>query len=314
MINIHQKHIQVKHVRVTPIYANMFHLILAATIASAICAGSPVKCHAQSGYTNFGFHSYMNTSGGTYNPGMGGRTYNNSFDTGFSGLQQTSSGTQYSTSRSSAAAKQLGQGVKNMWSAMVPPAVRSQLPAARNAQYGQNGQNELNGLNGQYGQNGQNGQNGGYGQNGQYGQNGAYRNSGQYAQAGLMPVSPKQQLMRAFFEGTSQTSSSGSDVSSNSTATSTAYTNFQRATNEATKARNAAQRTRGYDKDQWSAKNDASQAEYAANNADYAAQRAESAAYSGDSQARAYASQARAAANRARADANRARYNADTMR
>ncbi|MBS1952644.1 MAG: hypothetical protein JST89_00515 [Cyanobacteria bacterium SZAS-4] len=134
---------------------------------------------------------------------------------------------------------------------------------------------------------------------------------------GMLPSSPRQELMRTFFEGGSP-QFSGSNYSNTqntdtSSATSTAYSNYQRAENEATKARNAAQRTRSYDKDQWHRKNSASQAEYAANNANYAAQRAESAAYSGDSQARGYASQARAAANRARADANRARYNADTM-
>ncbi len=137
------------------------------------------------------------------------------------------------------------------------------------------------------------------------------------ASGGMFPTSPRQEMMRTFFEGGSpQLSGSGYSTPPNndtSGATSTAYSNYQRAENEATKARNAAQRTRSYDKDQWHRKNSASQAEYAANNANYAAQRAESAAYSGDSQARGYASQARAAANRARADANRARYNADTM-
>lgn len=134
---------------------------------------------------------------------------------------------------------------------------------------------------------------------------------------GMVPTSPRQEMMRTFFEGGSpQLSGSGYSSAQSpdtSAAASTAYSNYQRAENEATKARNAAQRTRSYDKDQWHRKNSASQAEYAANNAYYAAQRAESAAYSGDSRARGYASQARAAANRARADANRARYNADTM-
>jgi hypothetical protein len=134
---------------------------------------------------------------------------------------------------------------------------------------------------------------------------------------GLLPHMSKQEMLRIFMEGgTPQSSGSYASAPSggSSAGTSTAYTNYQTAENEATKARNAAQRVRYSDRDTWSRKNDASTAEYAANNANYAAQRAESAAYSGDSQARGYANLAREAANRARGDANQARYNADTMR
>ncbi len=251
---------------------NKIQLTLKATVIVMALQGAPiVECIGQ-GYPSYGgFQSYANNGGRNYNTGMVGRAPNNSYNTGFAGVNQTSSGLQYSNTNSSNAARALGQQVNTVMSRMLPAAVQMQQAMGQSAP----------------------------------------------TSGGMFPTSPKQEMMRTFFEGGSpQLSGSGYSTPQNrdtSGAASNAYSNYQRAENEATKARNAAQRTRLYDKDQWHRKNSASQAEYAANNANYAAQRAESAAYSGDSQARGYASQARAAANRARADANRARYNADTM-
>lgn len=246
--------------------------VKAIIVVTALQVAPSVECLGQTGYSNYGgFRSYTNSGGRNYNSGMVGTAPNYSYDTGFAGVKQTSSGRQYSNTNSSNAARSLGRQVNTVMSRMLPAAVQAQQMTGQSAQ----------------------------------------------TSGGMFPTSPRQEMMRTFFEGGSpQLSGSGSFSPPNSNAsnaTSTAYSNYQRAENEASKARNAAQRTRSYDKDQWHRKNSASQAEYAANNADYAAQRAESAAYSGDSQARGYASQARAAANRARADANRARYNADTM-
>ncbi len=113
---------------------------------------------------------------------------------------------------------------------------------------------------------------------------------------GLLPPMSKQEMLRTFLEGGTPQSTGGyapAQGTGSSTATSSAYSNYQTAENEATKSYNAAQRVRYYDKDTWHRKNDASQAEYAANNANYAAQRAQSAAYSGDSKSRGYANLAR---------------------
>lgn len=239
------------------------------------------------GYPNFGFRSYSNTSQRSYNCGMGGRTTNNSFNSGFSSLSQPSNSMQYSqrthqynTQVSDAAARKLAQQVTS---------ICSRTPAGMMMSQSQPGM--------------------GQGQ----------QSLAQPAptMSGLMPNVSRQEMLRVFLEGGTPQSGGGgfgqAPSGGSSSGSSAAYSNYQTAENEASKARNAANRAR-YDKDQWNRKNDASQAEYAANNANYAAQRAESAAYSGDAQARGYASQARQCANRARHDANQARYNADTGR
>jgi hypothetical protein len=135
-------------------------------------------------------------------------------------------------------------------------------------------------------------------------------------QQGMMPRPSRRDLMRVFLEGGSVQSPGAQVPSGNMTnpgASSTAYSNYQRAANEASTARNYANKAR-YDKDKWIRKDSATRANYAANNANYAAQRAEAAAYNGDANARGYANMARAEANRARASADQARYNADTIR
>lgn len=229
---------------------------------------------AQNGYPNFGFRSYCPRSSG----GIGGYPNQTSFNTGFSGLSETSAGTYYSTQRSTQAAENLAKEVSSIWTPMMKALTQQPQQAMANAK----------------------------------------QSLSQPAPTmnGLLPAMSKQEMLRIFMEGGTPQSpgpSASAPSGQSSAATSTAYSNYQTATNEATKARNAAERVRGYDQDQWSRKNDASQAEYAANNADYAAQRAESAAYNAGSQAQGYANLAREAANRARADANNARYNADTM-
>ncbi|MBX9685393.1 MAG: hypothetical protein K2X27_01750 [Candidatus Obscuribacterales bacterium] len=135
--------------------------------------------------------------------------------------------------------------------------------------------------------------------------------------SGIMPNVSKKEVLRVFLEGgnpqlNNQTATCPGPAY-NSSNSSTAYSAYQTAENEAAKARNQESRAR-YGNDQWNRKNAASQAEYAARNANYAASRAESAAYGGDSKAQSYANLARQAANRARASADRARYNADTIR
>ncbi len=253
-------------------------LLLLGTTATSVQAQT-------AGYPNFGFRSYSNASQRSYNSGIGGRQTNNSFNTGFSGLSQTSHNMQYSrpthqynTQASDADARQLAQQVTSIW---------SQTPAGRMMSQPQQGMAQ------------------------------AQQSLAQPAPTmnGLLPSVSRQEMLRVFLEGGTPQSGGGGFApgpsGGSSGGSSTAYSNYQTAQNEANKARNAANRAR-YDKDRWNRKNDASQAEYAANNASYAAQRAESAAYSGDSQARGYASQARQCANRARQDANQARYNADT--
>jgi hypothetical protein len=242
---------------------------------------------AQSGgVPSFGFRSYSNSGSRNYNAGIGGYPTNNSFNSGLGGLSQTSNGVnntqrgpQYNTQRSTQAAENLAREVTSIWS-KTPVGRALDNPQTSMAQYQQS--------------------------------------SGTAPTAnGLLPPISKKKMLRIFLEGGSPQSAGSSAPApsgANSSATSTAYNNYQTAENEASKAYNAAQRVRNYDTSTWSRKNDASQAEYAANNANYAAQRAESAAYSGDSQAHGYASRARQAANRARSNANQARYNADTMR
>ena len=241
---------------------------------------STTQCQAQStGYPNFGFHSYCNTGRTSNLNGIGGSNASNSFDSGLSGLSRASNGTVYSTSRNTKAAQQLARRVGRTWANMPVPRSVNQN-GQEIAQVQQSIQEPATSTN------------------------------------GLLPPMSKQEMLRTFLEGGTPQSTGGyaAQGTASSTATSSAYSNYQTAENEATKSYNAAQRVRYYDKDTWHRKNDASQAEYAANNANYAAQRAQSAAYNGDSKSRGYANLARQAANKARYNANQARYNADTMR
>lgn len=267
-------------------WLKMLSLILLGT------AFSMQECAAQSPYQ---FRSYCNNGRGNYNPGMGGCSTNNSFNTGLSGFTQTYDGATYSTQRSTQAAQQLASEASAIWNSL--PVGRALTRAAQRAENPQQAS-----------------------QGPSYMLPGADLNSATQAPQesrqlnGLIPPMSKRDMLRIFLEGGTPGSTGAPAPSrNNGAADSTAYSNYQTAENEATRARNAEQRVRYYDTDTWSRKNDASTAEYAANNANYAAQRAESAAYNGDSQARSYASLARAAANRARQSANQARYNADTM-
>jgi hypothetical protein len=252
----------------------VFCVGLGATIATAL------PCQAQyGGFPNFGFHSYCNNSSRS-GGGIGGCSSNNSFNSGLGSYTQASNGAVYSTQRSTQAAESLARQVTSIWSKM-PITQAFNQPAQGMAQAQTNLSAPAPTMN------------------------------------GLLPPMSKKEMLRIFLEGGTpemgaMNNSPAPDAGS-SNKTSTAYSNYQTATNESQKALNAANRVRGYDRDTWSRKNDASQAEYAANNANYAAQRAESAAYNGDSQARGYANLAREAANRARGYANQARYNADTM-
>jgi hypothetical protein len=261
--------------------------------------GAP--CRAQTaGYPNLGFRSYSNVAQRSYNSGIAGRTTNNSFNTGFSGLSQASNNMQYSqptrpysTHYSAAAASSLVHQVTSIWGRTTAGMMMSQPQQQGMTPYQQSPVQP---------------------------QQGMAQVQQAYAQPaptmnGLLPPISRQQMLRVFLEGGTPQSAGGGFApvpnGGSYAATRTAYCNYQTAENEARKARNAASRAR-YDKDRWNRNNDASQAEYAANNANYAAQRAESAAYTADSQAGEYANLARQAANRARQDANQARYNANT--
>jgi hypothetical protein len=94
---------------------------------------------------------------------------------------------------------------------------------------------------------------------------------------------------------------------------STAYSDWQKAENQAIRARNFASKAR-YDQNQWNRKDSANSANYAAESARQASDRVYQASLNGDPVAKQYTGKARAAADRARADADRARYNADTIR
>ncbi len=259
-------------------------LLAVPIVLIAIVSAAAPSLAQSGGVPNFGFRSYSNSGSRNYNAGIGGYPTNNSFNSGLGGLSQTSNGMvnntqrspQYNTQRSTQAAENLAREVTSIWS-KTPVGRAFDNPQASMAQYQQSMPGPA---------------------------------------SGLLPPMSKKEMLRIFLEGGSPQSSgieAPAPSGANSSATSTAYNNYQTAESEASKAYNAAQRVRNYDTSTWSRKNDASQAEYAANNANYAAQRAESAAYSGDSQARGYASRARQAANRARSNANQARYNANTM-
>ena len=143
----------------------------------------------------------------------------------------------------------------------------------------------------------------------------------QRQQAAIPNVS--RQIMKSFFNGNFAGAMGGSPAPpaasrsaqppQKSYGSSTAYSDWQRAENEAIRARNYG-RTARYDKDKWDRKNAADRAYYASNAARAASDRVYYASLNGDPQAKQYASQARAAADRAKADSDRARYNADTIR
>ena len=118
----------------------------------------------------------------------------------------------------------------------------------------------------------------------------------------------RQQILRTLFGGEAQTNSS--QIKNKNWSSSTAYSNYQQAENQASIARNARERAH-YDKDKGNRDGDASEAYYAANTANEASDRLYNASLNGDPTAKQYASQARAAADRARADADQARYYAD---
>lgn len=139
----------------------------------------------------------------------------------------------------------------------------------------------------------------------------------QRQQAAIPNVS--RQIMKSFFNGNFAGAMGGGSAPSptpppqKSYGSSTAYSDWQRAENEAIRARNYG-RTARYDKDKWARKNAADRAYYASNAARAASDRVYYASLNGDPTAKQYASKARDAADRAKADADRARYNADTIR
>ncbi|PWT99735.1 MAG: hypothetical protein C5B53_04980 [Candidatus Melainabacteria bacterium] len=125
----------------------------------------------------------------------------------------------------------------------------------------------------------------------------------------------RQQVLKSFLNGSGSqpANNAAQPAQSKSFSGSTAYSDWQRAENEAIRARNYASKAR-YDQNQWNRKDSANSANYAANAARQASDRVYYASLNGDPTAKQYASKAKAAADRARADANRARYNADTIR
>lgn len=121
----------------------------------------------------------------------------------------------------------------------------------------------------------------------------------------------KQQMLRMLFGGSGNSNSgSNSNNNQNKFSSSTAYSDYQQAENQAAKAHDAEERAR-YDKDKGNRESDASEAYYAANAARDASDRVYYASQDGDPTAQQYAAKARAAADRARADSDQARYYAD---
>src|SRR5688572_27205446 len=91
---------------------------MAALVGVLVVLGSSSTSDAlaQSDYPNFGFRSYCNSGRSNYSGGMVGRSTNNSFNTGFSGLSQTYNGATCSTQRSTQAAQGLAREVSAIWS------------------------------------------------------------------------------------------------------------------------------------------------------------------------------------------------------
>src|SRR5260221_458745 len=94
--------------------------VFAALIVLAT-GSATLPCEAQnSGMPYGGFRSYCNTGPRNYSAPMGGtRTYN-SFNSGFSGFSQTTSGATYNTQRSTQAAESLAHNLSAMWSKVLP--------------------------------------------------------------------------------------------------------------------------------------------------------------------------------------------------
>ncbi len=151
----------------------------ATMICTALLSAHAMQCYGQTGYSNYGFHSYANNSGRNYNSGMVSSAPSNSYNTGFAGVTQTSSGRQYSNTNSSNAARALGQQVNNIFSAMLPAAMQTKQAMVPSRQMS----------------------------------------------GGMMPTSPRQEMMRTFFEGVppqspiSSFSSAPSGASSSATST-----------------------------------------------------------------------------------------------
>ncbi len=124
-----------------------------------------------------------------------------------------------------------------------------------------------------------------------------------------IPVNGRQQFLRMLFGGSPQTNSTKEN--NNKWGSSTAYSDWQEAENQASKARDAEERAR-YDKDKGNRQSNASEAYYASEAARQASDRVYYASQNGDPTAKQYDDRARAAADRARADSDRARYYADT--
>jgi len=121
----------------------------------------------------------------------------------------------------------------------------------------------------------------------------------------------RQQLLRALLGGSPQANSSADSKANWSS--SSAYSDWQEAENQASRAHDAESRA-SYSKEKWAKQDDASTAYYASEAARAASDRVYQASLAGDPTAKQYASKARAAADRARADSDQARYYADTAR
>ena len=102
-----------------------------------------------------------------------------------------------------------------------------------------------------------------------------------------------------------------SGINTNNQGSSSAYSDWQTAENQASRAYNAEEKAR-YDKDKWRRGEDANDAYYAAKAARNASDRVYQASVKGDPSAQQYADKARDAAERAKGDAERARYYADS--
>jgi len=135
--------------------------------------------------------------------------------------------------------------------------------------------------------------------------------------AHTLPASQRQnasrQVMRTLMQSGMQSSSPKSAKQSNSFGGSNAYSDWQRAENEANRAYHYSQTAR-YDKSEGNRRSAASSADYAARAGRAASDRVYYASNQGDPTAQQYASKARAAADRARANADRARSNAYNYR
>jgi hypothetical protein len=124
------------------------------------------------------------------------------------------------------------------------------------------------------------------------------------------PFFTRQQILRILLGGSTQSTNPHKN-SQQSSGSSSTYSDYQEAENQASRAHDAEERAH-YEKDKGIRQDDASQAYYAANAARDASDRVYQASLNGDATGKQYAGAARDAADRARADANQARYYADT--